>query len=117
MSGADGMNRRRRSGQDANRACGPPRTTRRNRPGGIEVLAGHREGAVTREKPAVHAGFWLKPDRLAGGEIRPVNPSQTFSQYPARTDLDEGMFAALEDRNGTSAPFSLVKRPIKHNGH
>ncbi len=68
-------------------------------------------------KQAVHGGFWLKPDRLAGGEIRLFKPSQTFSPNPARTDRDEGAFAALASRNGTSGVFSLVKSPIEHNGH
>jgi hypothetical protein len=66
---------------------------------------------------AVHAGFWLKPDRLAGGEIRPLKPSQTFSRDPARTGLDEGVFVALAGRNWARALFFQVKMPIEHNGH
>lgn len=72
---------------------------------------------VTREKQAVHAGFGLKPDRLTGGDILPLKPSQTFSRTSARTGLDEGAFVALADWNGTSGVFSQVKWPIKHNGH
>ena len=66
---------------------------------------------------AVHAGFWLKPDRLAGGEIRPLKPSQTFSRDPARMGRDNGVFTALAGRNVANGPFSLVKIPIEHNGH
>jgi hypothetical protein len=59
----------------------------------------------------------MKPDRLAGGEIRPFKPSQTFSRNSARTGRDNGLFTALAGCDGTSASFSLVKMAIEHNGH
>jgi len=65
---------------------------------------------------AVQAGGWPKPDRLAGREIHPPNPSQTFSSQTASAALPEHSKWPLCCQNGANGPFSLVKRPIKHNG-
>ncbi|WP_270805022.1 hypothetical protein, partial [Aeromonas sp. QDB66] len=43
-------------------------------------------------------------------------PSQTFSRQTASAALPEHSKWPLCCQNGANGPFSLVKRPIKHNG-
>ncbi len=52
-----------------------------------------------------------------GSVFPPASPSQTFSRQTASAALSEHSKCPLCRQNGANGPFSLVKRPIEHNGH
>ena len=81
-------------------------------PGG--VLGGQRGRRVSLSGGS---GRWLAQTGSArrAGDSTP-NPSQTFSSQTASAALPEHSKWPLCCQNGANGPFSLVKRPIKHNG-